>query len=325
MSKKILLIPDARPENGFGHISRCLTLGKSLRRIGAQPWLFLPYDVPAIRTNNRSLAIVLGRDPIAIARRNSVNHVILDGYGFPKQYARSLTALHIPVSVIDDMGLPYLPLNLIVNPNMHATKSLYRNKSLLGPRYAFLRNEILVARSNRKIANIVKHVIVCMGGSDPNWATRDVVSVLHRVAKEADLKVTIILGPRTTQELHQVIMDDLGTTFFQYELLIAPRNFANILASADLAIVSGGVVLTESLYLGIPSLAIILADNQTEGVAAWCKAGAAISTPPEQEAIEIGLLSLLNSAPLRNKLARQAGKLIDGHGASRVAKKILKR
>jgi spore coat polysaccharide biosynthesis predicted glycosyltransferase SpsG len=324
MGKKILLVPDGRPEKGFGHISRCLTLAKSFKKYGAQPLLFLPYDVPVVHAIDHGLALVLGRDPVAIARRNSVSHVVLDGYGFPKKYVKSLTALHIPVTVIDDLGFPRLPINLVVNPNMHATKSLYQNQCLLGPRYAFLRDEILTAQSNHKLADTVKHIIVCMGGADPNWVTRDVVSVLQRVAKKKPhLKITIILGPHSTQELHKVIADDLGPESFQYKLLIAPRNFADILASADLAIVSGGVVLTESLYLGIPCLAINLADNQTECIAAWCKLGAAISTSPEQGAIESGILTLFNSASLRNNLSQQAIKLIDGHGASRVAKKIL--
>lgn len=326
MNKKILLVPDGRPEKGFGHISRCLTLGKSLRRFGARPLLFLPYNVPAVRAVGHDFPIVLGRDPITIALRKSVSHVVLDGYGFPKQYARSLAAHHIPVSAIDDLGLPRLPLKLIINPNMHATKSLYRNQCLLGPHYAFLRDEILAARSDRALADTIHHIVVCMGGADPQWVTRDVVDVLHHIAELGyRLKITIILGPNSTRELHQAISKDFAPASFPYEVFIAPQSFANILASADLAIVSGGVVLTESLYLGIPSLAIILADNQTEGVAAWCKAGAAISTAPEPGAIKSNLLSLMNSAPMRKRLSQQSVKLIDGHGASRVAKKILAR
>lgn len=324
MSNRVLLVPDSRPEKGFGHISRCCTLGDALRRMGGHPFLFLPYSIPGRGNIESEFPVIRGSDPVVAARRLAAKSVVLDGYGFPALYATRLSRKRMAVCAIDDLGLPFLPLQLIINPNLHASKLMYRNRSLRGPAYALLRREIIKERREKQVVSDISHIVVCMGGADPDCVSLDVLSALNQIFKDQNpIQITIVLGPSSAPELRTSLANKVKTLALEVDVQIAPRNFPQILSSADIAIVSGGVVLTESLYLGVPSLAIVLAENQREGVAAWENAGAVIQSAPEVERIKAGLLALLKSPSIRQKQSACAMRLIDGKGAQRVAKQIL--
>jgi spore coat polysaccharide biosynthesis predicted glycosyltransferase SpsG len=97
---------------------------------------------------------------------------------------------------------------------------------------------------------------------------------------------------------------------------------ARRLAWADLATAAAGGTLWELARVGTPTLAIVLAENQWPGAAAFAREGAAVNlgwhTEVRAEDVRDATIALADDADRRTKLSRRAQALVDGRGALRV-------
>lgn len=299
----ILLAADARPEIGYGHLSRCTTLKTALEAMAAT-------------------CTLTSEDPRVAARASGATVVVLDGYGWPERYADGLRSNGCKVVVIDDDARPPPIADLVVNPNAHAEQLPYDSPSLLGPRYAFIRPEFIPLRAHSRSYGDVRSVLVCMGGSDPDGVTPRVVEgALATLDRRTCLSV--VLGPMCDADVAKAVAAVVARREGDSLVLHAPADFPRHLATADLAVLSGGVVLTEAIHLGLPSIALVIADNQRAAVSAWCARGAAIEAAPQPEEIADALGALLADASRRRRIGEAARSLVDGHGAERVAEAIM--
>lgn len=323
MTRKILLVPDSRRSVGFGHISRLTTLADALADFGLRPVILVRRDAPPMPTGRGRWTIRRGGDAVKMSLRLGIDTVVLDGYGLPVKLAPRLARLGLRIACIDDMGLPRLPLDLIVNPNAHAHRGLYRNKNCrLGPRYALLRQSVIATREAFRVKAVPDKkpvIFVCMGGADPHGRTVGVVEALGHLSTSHDFRATIILGPAAPADLAAKVSDQARTMPMPMRLLQAPDNFVAELAAATVAVVSGGVVLTESIFLGIPAIALVLADNQVDGVAAWKRAGAVTVGATEPLTLAEQLAALLDNSQARHDQSNRGQHLLDGKGARRIA------
>ena len=91
------------------------------------------------------------------------------------------------------------------------------------------------------------------------------------------------------------------------------------MAEADLAIGAGGGTSWERCCLGLPSLLIPVAENQSSGVQALVERGAALGLPPEAlqrpEDIARAFEALIGQ---RREISARAAALCDGYGTQRV-------
>lgn len=330
MMKRILLVPDTRRCVGFGHISRITTLAEALAGFGLRPMLLVPRDAPPLPSGLGRWTIRRGANPVKAAVRLGSHAVVLDGYGMPARLARPLARRGIRVACIDDMGLPRLPLDLIVNPNAHARHGLYHHGATcrLGPRHALLRQSVVRARDAalaRSGANDQPRIFVCMGGADPDGRTLAALDALDRLAAGRPFAVTVVMGPAADTALIERVRERAGRMACAVRVLHAPANFVEELASSDLAVVSGGVVLTECIFLGVAPIALILAENQREGVAAWRRAGVAEIGSDDGDTLAAQIAALLDDPDRRRSMSRRGRNLLDGKGARRVARILLSR
>jgi UDP-2,4-diacetamido-2,4,6-trideoxy-beta-L-altropyranose hydrolase len=98
------------------------------------------------------------------------------------------------------------------------------------------------------------------------------------------------------------------------------------LDGTDLAISGAGQSLLERLALGIPTLAIAVAENQRPALAGVVAEGAAVDLgDPCQESIETIAAQIAGIASCHDQraaLSHAALRLVDGRGAERVARRL---
>jgi spore coat polysaccharide biosynthesis predicted glycosyltransferase SpsG len=107
-------------------------------------------------------------------------------------------------------------------------------------------------------------------------------------------------------------------------LLTNVRNMAELMALSDLAIGAAGTTALERCCLGLPSLLVILADNQKSGAYALQTLGAArLLGPPDSIASNLPreLESLLQGNTLI-QMSKAAESITDGNGISRVIQRM---
>jgi RimJ/RimL family protein N-acetyltransferase len=99
------------------------------------------------------------------------------------------------------------------------------------------------------------------------------------------------------------------------------------MAWADVAVAAGGTTTWERALLGLPSLVVVLAENQKDLAAASERVGIGWNLGPHQglsaSTLAGALRRLLADAPARAAMARRGPELVDGRGAARVVARLL--
>ena len=346
----LLIRADGGGAIGAGHLMRCLALAQAERdRRGDRAVTFaIPRQAEALTSRLAADAdrIVLFHEPTgsdadadhlaALAREIGADRIVLDGYSFGSAYRRRLRAAGCAgrLIVIDDEGgQAFSDVDAVVNPNLGAEESLYRDRSertrlLLGSRFALFRREFRKARPSSAIrANStsipiseVRRIIVTLGASDPNNATLRVVEALRMAKLSDDIDVDIVIGAWHPDP--SSVVDAASVAGHRFTARRDVADMASLLNDADLAIIGGGSTLWECARLGVPPLVLILADNQrpgatrasTSGIAALAGDMSTLSV----EALADRIRDLIADAALRDELARNGRKRFDGQGASRI-------
>ncbi|MDZ4370157.1 MAG: glycosyltransferase, partial [Phenylobacterium sp.] len=105
------------------------------------------------------------------------------------------------------------------------------------------------------------------------------------------------------------------------------QNMARLTAEADIGIGAPGSATWERCVLGLPSILVVLAENQRANAQAMADREAAIvldlADPGFDEAMDRALWRLLRDPDLRRDLARRSAETCDGLGAGRTAEAFL--
>lgn len=203
--------------------------------------------------------------------------LIVDHYGLGAPWERRLRGHAGKLMIIDDLANRRHDCDLLLDQN-YSTNGASRYRKLvpetaalaIGPRYALLRpeyrqhREMLRARDGR-----VRRVLIFFGGSDPLDMTGMALDALSG-AEFDRLEVDVVIGPNNPNRARlerQIAMRPLTRSHGQRPHL------ADLMAQADLAIGAGGTTTWERLCLGLPSLAVSIAENQVPICSALSDAG----------------------------------------------------
>ncbi len=337
----LLLRADASIQVGAGHVMRCLALAQAWEDAGGAAH-FAAVELPAgLAERLAAEGMVLHRldvvsgsredseQAVTLAQALGVGWVVEDGYHFGTDYQRVVKETGLRLLAIDDYGhAGHYVADLVLNQNIYADASLYPSREpytqlLLGTQYVLLRREFRRWRGwQRKIPVVARKVLVTMGGGDPENVTARVIEALCTVDLTG-LEVSVVAGGSNP---HGAALQGQLQGRPGYRLLHHVSDMPELMAWADIAIAASGSTCWELAFMGLPSLLIVLADNQ-RGIAAGLAArGAAMDlgwhadlTP---EAIAFAVAQLAVAPALRAELSARMQKLVDGEGAVRVLQAI---
>jgi UDP-2,4-diacetamido-2,4,6-trideoxy-beta-L-altropyranose hydrolase len=260
---------DGGPEIGMGHLMRCQAIAREALNSGHDVCFFVKTGVAGYVKENGFKVYCLSEtytildeaeELVRAASDCNTDCVIIDSYIWLLPcYKRIKESFY--TAVIDDfVRLPYTA-DIIINANLYAPgldySSCDADKLLLGGKYALLREEF----KNTPPADFrreARRVLVTMGGADINNYTP---TVLESLADIADIEVVAIAGPMTRR------LDEIRSTAKlckgNVTILNSPNNMAEIMQSCDIAVSSAGSTVYELCAMGIPSVLIKQADNQS--------------------------------------------------------------
>jgi spore coat polysaccharide biosynthesis predicted glycosyltransferase SpsG len=191
---------------------------------------------------------------------------------------------------------------------------------LLGRRYHLVRREFrALPHGGDPPAARVRKVVITMGGSDPVGATARVLGAVPG----RDLELCVVLGPGFRNQLALAPSAAAARRRGHRVTLVEnPPSLAPILAGCDLAISAAGGTLAELAYLGRPTYAVAIVDDQIDLAARQAAAGLVAGGRPltslTNDGLTADLASLLADAVLRASLAAASAATIDGAGAARI-------
>lgn len=251
--------------------------------------------------------------------------VALDGYQFDADFQLGLNKAGIRLLVMDDYGhAGFYHADWVLNQNISAREELYARRAphtrlLLGPRFALLRLEFLKYRGwQRQIPETARKVLVTLGGADPDNVTGKVIEALAPL----DIEVKVVVGGSNPHlpDLQEAV-ENLETLPAKIELVVNPTDMPGLMAWADLAIAAGGSTAWELAFMGLPSLFVILAENQVGIAKELESAGFGIclgrGADFDKDKLQIALRRVLENPAERNRNSIAGRNLVDGMGCHR--------
>ena len=325
---------DGGPHLGAGHVMRCHAMAERLKSLG---WNYrfavgAGSQLDFLDTSQYDRIILNQHDePDELGQKLGEDCALLvvDHYGLDAKYESGCRKWAQKICVFDDLANRTHDCDMLVDFTPHRPPSHYYNRVprgcqvLTGPDYAPLRQEFFFTRidqNNSKIKNLVPHLLIAPGSTDPSDITSHVLEAIRYT--KLDIEVTVLLGadaPHKDQVAALLKMVD-GS------LLINCDEIAPTMAKADLILGAGGMGSWERCCLSKPSIMVVNADNQKANAQALASVGAAQIIEASNDINKIGsaISSLLNNKKTLMKMAVNAGRLCDGLGSSRLALAIEK-
>ncbi|HVV85921.1 MAG TPA: hypothetical protein VHE35_22835 [Kofleriaceae bacterium] len=329
---RLILRADAGHRLGSGHVMRLSALAEAALDAGGAARILIggePAASVAALTARGLDAVASASEPSAAAISRHADElgaqaIVLDGPHFDPAWVAALAAGGRLVASLDDRGLSPLPTSVVINPGYGAESLADRYPAaatrLLGRRYHLLRRELRdLPHAGAPLADRVHRVLVTMGGSDPVGATARVVGAMPGER----LDVIVVLGPGFRDHAALAMSRARARARgHRVELVANPPSLGPVLASCDLAISAAGGTLAELAYLGRPTYAVAIVDDQVDLAARQRAAGLVAGGLPLASLTDdelTGDLAALLADPARLRTLRAASAAtIDALGPTRI-------
>ncbi|GAA0782635.1 UDP-2,4-diacetamido-2,4,6-trideoxy-beta-L-altropyranose hydrolase [Hathewaya limosa] len=315
---EILFRADGGEGIGLGHIMRTLVLAKELLKHHKIKYICNNADkyskgIEKIKSEGIEVISIDCKDELKQIKDISGQFIVVDKYGIDKGYLSSLKEKFNVIYFDDNNELDFYPVDMIINQNIYAKQLKYNTlketKLLLGKNYTMLREEF---RNNNPISinKEVKDVLITLGGSDDFNITENILKQL----KNFNFNLHIVIGPAFKYK------DSLKKYQQKNIRLYENVNISNLMKKADLVISSCGSTLYELSFLGIPTIGVIVADNQKASGEYMNKTKSIILS----DIYTIGEKVNKITYEKRLELSDNMKSIIDGQGVYRVKKEIEK-
>ena len=253
--------------------------------------------------------------------------LIVDHYALDVHWENEMRLHSRRLMVIDDLADRSHECDLLLDQNLGREETDYASliptaaRRLIGPRYALLRPEFASLREYslvRRREPTLRRILVSMGGVDQRNATGLVLDALSRCALPRDCQVAVVMGKHAPWL--NVIRAAAAKMPFACDVKVDVSDMAQIMADSDLAIGAAGSTSWERCAMGLPSIMVVLADNQCGIAEALDRAGAAIliGVGATESALAGAAVALCADMRTLAALSKAAARVVDGIGTSRV-------
>lgn len=362
---KIVFRCDASIQIGSGHVMRCLTLADELSRQGAecificrrhhgnlieeiQKHGYKVYALPLendlyIETNNKTvlahtdwLASTQYRDAelsLSIVKALQPDWLIVDHYSLDEIWEKGLQPYCKKLMVIDDLADRKHNCDVLLDqkfgrdPQDYAAYVNEDCELLCGSNYALLRPEFAEWRSHsleRRQHNKLASILINLGGVDKDNITTKILKGLQTKSLPDHCSMNIVMG--STSPWIEAVKQQAAIMQWRTVVKVGVDNMAELMANSDLAIGAAGSTSWERCCLGLPTIMLVLADNQRDIANVLEDVGAALTFNINKlEAEPLALEQCIASAvPKMRAMSRVASAIADGLGVTRLSKVLLR-
>ncbi len=300
---------DASAAIGTGHVMRCLTLADQVSRRGAECLFVAAAGTRELVPSLPYPVLPPERLPFGAAL------VVVDHYGIDAAEEARIRSMSRAVMVMDDLPTRRHHCDLLLDQTFGRRAEEYRDLVphnsvvLAGSEYALLRPQFAAARpaALARRDGSLRRLLVSLGGTDPHNATGAVLDALAG----SGLAIDVVMGAKAP---HLEAVGARAAALPHATVHVGVSDMAGLMAGADLAIGAGGTSTWERCCLGLPTLMLVIADNQRDVARLVAESGAArlitMADLPAALAVSPDELRAMSAA---------AARLCDGQGAARVA------
>lgn len=342
MNKKIYIRADGNEIIATGHIMRCLSVAKQLKKLNIEVIFVVADDRPSalIESNGFKVDVLgtvwdnLDKETEIICdyiNHNNVEVLLIDTYYVTEDYLQNLS-IYTKIVYIDDLRKFTYRVDTIVNYSLFGNKDIYYKlygsenncpKLLQGGDYVPLREEFSYAPFN--LNQQPKKVLITTGGTDSLNVAGNVLDTVLNNEELQNLEYHVVVGCFNQNKENLNKISTIYSNVFLHENV---KNMSEFMRDCDIAISAGGTTLYELCACGIPTICLEIADNQ-KGAIAWEQneimlyaGNAAVDMKQCMATCLDKLIQYNRDYELRRRNSRKMQSLIDGNGARRIAEYV---
>ena len=349
---------DAAVHIGTGHVMRCMSIARALKLRGVVSTFIMrdhlghlksfvegegfeatllpaPQDTPDT-TGQCGHAAWLGVDWQTDAEQTmqacgskKVDWLIVDHYGIDQSWEAALSAVANRILVIDDLADRGHLCDALLDQTYLRDEAAYASlvprqcRLLVGSAFALLRPEFAALRqvsiSRRQLPADSFKLLITLGGIDQYNVTTTTLQALQTASLPSNTELTVLMG---TQAPWKADVQAFARSMkWPTHVIVGADNVGELMASSDLAIGAAGGTSWERCCLGLPTVMLVLAENQSE-IAVKLRDALAVSLIPQLADLPSVLPNLIErlvtDRKLLGEMSDHAARIVDGRGIERV-------
>lgn len=340
MKQKTIAIRCITEESkGFGHLSRCLSLGNALRKKRYNIVFIINKNNSAIKEiKKKNFQYVLIPQSILYDKEyefiikimNSKQHIaiIIDMREYSENLIKQLSSKIFKTILLDDAWCNVVCADILFNATMikkfHKYQIMNPNSKLFyGSKYFIANSKFQKYKKNmNEIHNKKKYdVTISMGGSDSNELT---LIIIRSIMNLKNIYIKIIVGPffKDLKKLKQLIKNRNHIS-----IINSPSNIWEQFKKSDVVISNAGSTLFELAIQRVPTICIPVIEHQILYAEEFSSKGFSINLGVWKDLktniIRKTLVKILDNKAKRRAISSLGNKLVDGKGLSRTTNLII--
>lgn len=264
----------------------------------------------------------------AITASGGADLLVVDHYALDAVWHRLVRPAVGAIAVIDDLPARIHDCDILIDQNIGHGPALYEGRVpagipvLAGANFAPVQAAFAQLRAasleRRKAVDVPRVLLVSMGGADPDDVTTAVLRALRPPLGFDAVHVVLSGIARHLEGVRAEVAHHDNVT-----LHVDTRNMPALMAQADLSIGAAGVTAIERCVLGLPTLMVVVADNQIEAADRMADLGAVVllgnTSEITADSVHETLCAFVHdtTGPLR-AMSDAAAALCDGQGLDRI-------
>ena len=271
----------------------------------------------------------------AVLEDTGADWLVIDHYALDSAWQQKALPEGVSLMVLDDLADRPHVADVLLDQNAGRQVSDYAGLTpegcdlRIGPAHALLRPEFARLRpealARREALTRPKTLLITLGGIDKDNATGRVLEALAQAPVAQKLRITVVIGGSGPNL--SAVRTRAATMPIPTEVALGVQDMSYRMMGADLCIGAVGSTAWERCALGLPTLQMVLADNQRDAALAMAEHGLSLALPMPEEpgfahALAAGLEQLSETRHYR-AMARAAAALTDGSGAGRLVSRLL--
>lgn len=254
--------------------------------------------------------------------------LIVDHYGLDACWELALKPHYRKLMVIDDLADRPHQCDVLLDQTFGRDSKDYQglvqvsSRLLCGSQYALLRPEFAALRDyslQRRANPQLCQLLITMGGVDNDNATGQILEALRGCPLPAQCQITVVMG--ATAPWLVEVRSQAQSMPWSTSVIVGVSDMARLMADSDLAIGAAGATSWERCCLGLPTIMLVLADNQRSVAQGLERAGAVqlLKYPLEiADCLSALLSSPVSSSSLLTEMCEAAARIVDGRGVASV-------